>query len=129
MAVYSERKLKICSILTALYLCLFYINSVIKINGIGYVTVFGVILASFFAIAQRRVKVYREWILIIVCIFFIYCLSIVRLGLNGFTLDYLLHFISFGVIGVLLGMQEIRVRYTVKYIVIVGLIAMPRILY
>lgn len=129
MIIHSERKLKICSILTALYLCLFYINSVIKINGIGYVTVFGVILACFFALAQRQVIVYREWILIIIYILFIYCLSIFRLGLNSFTFDYLLHFLSFGVIGVLLGMQETRVKYIVKYIVIIGLIGMPRILY
>ncbi len=115
---------KFCSFLTAVYFSLFFVNAVVGINGIGYLTILCVLAISYVAIKNGWMVVYRGWIIVLLFILCIYCLSFFRLGMKSYTIDYFAHFLAFGVIGIIIGMQRVKIRYVVKYVLGIGIIGM-----
>ena len=129
MRIYKINELKLCSFLTAFYLSLFYINGVVGIHGIAYITILCIMGICCLAVKKGWIKVYREWILILIFFVFMYGVSFFRLGINQYTVDYFMHFLTFGVIGIIIGMQRIQIMYVAKYMLYVGYIGIPVIIY
>lgn len=128
MKIFLINKTKMNSFLAALYLSFFYVNAVIGKNGIAYINIFMITVLCFIGIQKKCVKIHREWIVIVTYILLIFLFSIFTGEMNYYTLDYLIRFFAFGIIGLLIGMQMISIRQIVKYMVIIGLLGLPIII-
>ena len=128
MKIFLINKTKMNSFLAALYLSFFYVNAVIGKNGIAYINIFMITVLCFIGIQKKCVKIHREWIVIVTYILLIFLFSIFTGEMNYYTLDYLIRFFAFGIIGLLIGMKMFSIRQIVKYMVIIGLLGLPIII-
>lgn len=121
-------KINLNSLIMAFYLCLFYINAIIGIKGIGIISLACVFVLFAVSLANRWIKMGKRWALVVTYILFLFSFSISKNGINSLTIDYLFRFITYGIIGILIGMQDIDIRCVVKAIIVIGAAGSPLML-
>ena len=113
-------KKNVNSLIMALYLCLFYINAIVGIDGIGIITLACVFVLFFISLANRWIEIGKAWVIIVAYIFFLFSFSILKNEINSLIIEYLFRFISYGIIGILIGMQDIDIEYVIKTIICIA---------
>ena len=91
-------KKNVNSLIMALYLCLFYINAIVGIDGIGIITLACVFVLFFISLANRWIEIGKAWVIIVAYIFFLFSFSILKNEINRLIIEYLFRFISYGII-------------------------------
>ena len=114
-----------CNLLAALILCFHFINAVIGIDGISIVVIGFVCAVALFYLVCRKIRISPSVILIFLFVLFAFLISYFRLNSTYYTQHYFLHFLSFGVISMVIGTQKSDTRSVVKWVIWIGAAGLP----
>jgi len=121
-------KIILNSFIMAFYLCLFYINAIVMIEGIGIVTLACVFALFAVSAVYGWIKTVKGCEIVVIYILSLFFFSILRNGFNSLIVGYLLKFVTYGIIGIIIGMQDINISSVVKMIIAIGIAGSPLML-
>lgn len=108
--------------LAAAYVLLFnFINGAIGIEKISYVSLFFLLMIFLYNLKFKYAIICRKEICIVIYILVVFLISFIC-TCNAYMIKYFLSFCAFGVIAMLIGMQQIDILLTVKVIQILGIV-------
>ena len=110
------------NLLAAIIICFSLINGAVGIANISYLTIIISWILFIYCLIEKKANIYINAVFLIIYILVLFLFSYLFVSDSTYTSFYCMHFLGFGIISLLIGMQKLEIDKVEYYVENIGLV-------